>query len=237
MEIAERPSPNHDTRRLGDRIELVVLHYTAMADATSALDRLCDPTCEVSAHYLVCRDGKVTRIVDEGERAWHAGAGKWAGRDDVNSRSIGIELDNDGASPFPETQMEALEELLADIMERYDLEPRDVIGHSDMAPDRKSDPGRRFDWQRLAARGLSIWPEPSLPGDFMRNAAIFGYPVEHGETVILDAFRQRFRPDATGPRGPADDAMMAGLARHFAADVTARIARRVTSRPVSRSIE
>ena len=236
MDIAERPSPNHGERRGGQRVELVVLHYTAMPDAEAALSRMCDPDCEVSSHYLVARDGTVTRLVDEAQRAWHAGEGKWAGRDDVNSRSIGIELDNDGTSFFPEEQMAALETLLADILEHHRLEPKDVIAHSDMAPDRKCDPGRLFDWQRLAARGLSIWPEPSLPGDFMRNAAAFGYPVEHGETAILEAFRQRFRPEASGPIGPADLALMAGLARHHPADVTARIARRITSRPVSRNL-
>ena len=128
--------------------------------------------------------------------------------------------------------MAALEALLADILERHDLEPKDVIAHSDMSPDRKSDPGRLFDWKRLADNGLSVWPEPALPGDFLRNAESFGYPVEQGETVVLEAFRQRFRPDATGPIGPADRALMAGLARQYPADVTARIARRTTSRPM-----
>lgn len=236
MEIAERPSPNHGERRDGHRVELVVLHYTAMPDAEAALSRMCDPECEVSSHYLIGRDGAVTRLVPETHRAWHAGEGKWADLEDVNSRSIGIELDNDGASSFPEDQMAALETLLADILERHGLEPKDVIAHSDMAPARKSDPGRRFDWKRLAEKGLSIWPEPSLPGDFLRNAAAFGYPVEHGETVILEAFRQRFRPDATGPIGPADRALMSGLARHYPADVTARIARRITSRPITRPV-
>lgn len=236
MDIAERPSPNHGERRGGQRVELVVLHYTAMPDAEAALARMCDPDCEVSSHYLIGRDGAVTRLVDEALRAWHAGEGKWADLDDVNSRSIGIELDNDGASAFPEAQMAALEALLADILRRHGLEPKHVIAHSDMAPGRKSDPGRRFDWKRLADKGVSIWPEPSLPGDFLRNAAAFGYPVEHGETVILEAFRQRFRPDATGPIGPADQALMAGLARHYPADVTARIARRITSRPITRPL-
>lgn len=237
MEIAARPSPNHGDRRASDRVELVVLHYTAMPDAEAAIERLCDPDCEVSAHYLIAKDGAVTQLVDEAHRAWHAGTGKWADRDDVNSRSIGIELDNDGASAFPDAQMAALEDLLAGILERYHLEPKDVIAHSDMAPDRKSDPGRLFDWRRLAEKGLSVWPEPSLPGDFLRNAAAFGYPVEHGERVVLEAFRQRFRPDASGPIGPADRALMAGLARHYPADVTARIARRITSRPVTRPID
>ncbi|MBT8417323.1 MAG: N-acetylmuramoyl-L-alanine amidase [Silicimonas sp.] len=236
MKIAERPSPNHDERRDGNRVELVVLHYTAMDDAEAAMSRLCDPECEVSAHYLVGRDGQVTRMIDEDRRAWHAGEGKWADRADVNSRSIGVELDNDGQSAYPDAQMEALEALLADILERNGLEPKHVIAHSDMAPDRKSDPGRRFDWKRLADKGLSVWPEASMPGDFMRYAAAFGYPVEHGQMTILDAFRQRFRPEATGPIGPADEALMAGLARHYPADITARIARRTTSRPITRPI-
>lgn len=237
MKIADRPSPNHDDRRYSQRIELVVLHYTAMQDAEAAAERLCDAECEVSAHYLIDKEGAVIRLVDEAHRAWHAGHGKWAGRDDVNSRSIGIELDNDGESPFPEAQMVALEDLLADILERHGLEGKDVIAHSDMAPGRKFDPGRHFDWRRLAEKGLSVWPEPSLPGDFLRNASIFGYPVDMGESVILEAFRLRFRPDATGPKGPADEAMMAGLARHHPADVTARIARRITSRPITRPID
>lgn len=233
MEFIDRPSPNSDARRGGLAPSLVVLHYTAMDSAEAALERLCDPECEVSSHYLIGRDGAVFRLVDERRRAWHAGAGRWAGREDVNSRSIGIELDNDGMTAFPESQMAALEELLADILGRHALEPKAVIAHSDMAPDRKSDPGRRFDWQRLASKGLSVWPEAAMPRDFLREAAAFGYPVEMGEALVLEAFRQRFRPEATGPLDPADRSMMAGLARHFPADVTERIARRVPSRPLS----
>lgn len=232
MEVVERLSPNQGDRRFGDAISLVVLHYTAMADCEGAEARLCDPSCEVSAHYLIRRDGTLVTMVPEEKRAWHAGTGMWAGEEDVNSRSIGIELDNDGQSDFDEPLMATLEILLDDILVRHALEPKAVIGHSDMAPDRKADPGRRFDWRRLAEKGLSVWPDPALPGDFLRNAASFGYPVKYGEASVLDAFRQRFRPDASGPISPADRAMVAGLARQFPADVTARIARRVTSRPV-----
>lgn len=231
MEIIDRPSPNYGDRR-GWPVELVVLHYTAMADAEAALARLCDKEAEVSAHYLIAKDGTLYRLVDESNRAWHAGAGRWAGRDDVNARSIGIELDNDGTSPFVEALMTTLEALLADILDRHGLHPKAVIGHSDLAPDRKSDPGPRFDWARLADKRLSVWPEPSMRGDFMRDAAYFGYPVELGEAQILSAFRQRFRPYVAGPRDVADDAMMAGLARHYPADVTERIARRTPSRPI-----
>lgn len=231
MDIASCPSPNFGERK-GGAVSLIVLHYTAMPDAKSAMERLCDPEAEVSAHYLIATSGEITRLVEEDKRAWHAGAGSWAGVDDVNSRSIGIELDNDGESAFDEPLMEALEWLLGDLLERHKLHPRAVIGHSDLAPTRKSDPGRLFDWQRLAAKGLSVWPEPSLSRDFMRDAAYVGYPTEHGERCILDAFRQRFRPGASGPMSPADEAMMAGLARQHPADVTERIARRTPSRPL-----
>ena len=232
MEIVERASPNFADRPFGAKVELIVLHYTAMGVCEDALGRLCDPDAEVSAHYLIGRDGTLYRMVEEDKRAWHAGEGRWAGRDDVNSRSIGIELDNDGASPYDESLMTTLEALLADLLERHSLPPKSVIAHSDMAPGRKNDPGPFFDWQRLAAKELSVWPEPSLKGEFIKNAAYFGYPVEAGEAVVLSAFRQRFRPDATGPLNAADQALMAGLARQFPADVTERTARRVPSRPL-----
>jgi N-acetylmuramoyl-L-alanine amidase len=231
MDISSKPSPNFGERK-GSAVELIVLHYTAMPDAQAALERLCDPESEVSAHYLIAKSGEIARLVEEDQRAWHAGEGSWAGHDDVNSRSIGIELDNDGTSEFDEPLMASLEWLLADLLERHDLEPKAVIAHSDVAPARKYDPGRLFDWQRLAAKGLSVWPDPALSDDFLRNAAYVGYPTEHGEACILDAFRQRFRPAASGPLSPADKAMMAGLARQHPADVTERIARRTPSRPL-----
>ena len=231
MDITTLPSPNFGDRR-GGRVELVVLHYTAMESCEAAINTLCNPETEVSAHYVIARTGEITRLVEEDQRAWHAGAGRWAGREDVNSRSIGIEMDNDGFTPFEEPLMAALEELLGDILERHELSPKAVIGHADMAPDRKLDPGVLFDWHRLAVKGLSIWPEPALEGEFMRNDAYFGYPVECGEAAILQAFRNRFRPGATGPMTPADQAMIAGLARQFPADVTERTARRTPSRPM-----
>lgn len=232
MEVVERPSPNFGDRRNGGRIDLIVLHFTAMADAEAALTRLCDPEAEVSAHYLIAKDGTIHRVVDEAKRAWHAGQGCWAGHEDVNSRSIGIELDNDGTEPFADALMDSLEELLADILERHDLPAKAVIAHSDLAPGRKHDPGEKFDWQHLADVGLSVWPDPAPDGDFMKNAAYFGYPVETGQSAVLDAFRQRFRPGASGPLDVADRAMMAGLARQHPADVTERTARRIPSRPL-----
>ena len=232
MDITDRPSPNFGERKDGVGVELIVLHFTAMPDAEAALTRLCDPEAEVSSHYLIGRDGVLYRLVDEEKRAWHAGEGRWAGRADVNSRSIGIELDNDGTCAFDEPLMTTLEALLADLIERHELPAKAVIGHSDLSPGRKNDPGPNFDWARLAEKGLSVWPDPSLRGDFMKDAAYFGYPIEMGEACILSAFRQRFRPFSSGPRSVADDALMAGLARQYPADVTERIARRIPSRPL-----
>jgi N-acetylmuramoyl-L-alanine amidase len=209
------PSPNFGDRR-GRRIELVVIHYTAMPSAAEALARLCDPATEVSAHYLIDENGTRLSLVDEGMRAWHAGAGTWGGGGDVNSRSIGIELANPGDRPFPETQMQALEGLLADILKRHALPPQSVIGHSDMAPDRKRDPGPRFDWRRLALEGLSVWPRPVVAGDLLADLARFGYPGAAPE-VLLDAFRRRFRPWAKGPLDSVDAALAADLAGRYPA--------------------
>ncbi len=233
VELRECPSPSFGDRREGEAPSLVVLHYTAMESAEAALERLCDPEVEVSAHYLVAKDGTIYHLIDETKRAWHAGDGRWAGRPDINSRSIGIELDNDGESFFDDPLMEGLEALLAEILGRHELSPKAIIAHSDFAPDRKCDPGRLFDWRRLVAKGLSIWPEPALEGDFMRHAAVFGYPVELGDALVLEAFRQRFRPTASGPINTADRALMAGLARQYPADVTERYNRRTPSRPLS----
>ncbi len=214
--IRAHPSPNFGERRANQPVTLVVLHYTAMATCAEALARLCDPVAEVSAHYLIDTDGTALNLVDERQRAWHAGAGSWGGQGDVNSRSIGIEIANPGDRPFPEAQMQALGCLLAAILERHALPPRAVIGHSDMAPDRKGDPGNRFDWRRLALQGLSVWPIPAPPGDFAVDLARFGYPPA-APNVLLAAFRLRFRPWATGPLDDHDRALAAGLAR-FAVD-------------------
>ncbi len=198
----------------------MVLHFTAMTSCQAALERLCAPEHEVSAHYLIGRDGALYQLVEETRRAWHAGAGSWGGVEDVNSRSIGIELDNDGTSPFAAPLMTRLEALLPAILARWQIPPRGVIAHSDLAPTRKSDPGRRFDWRRLALQGLAVWPDPGPPrppdpAAFLASARRFGYPTEHGIAPVLDAFRQRFRPWACGPLSGADMAALADLAaRH-----------------------
>ncbi len=232
------PSPNFGERRGGARVELVVLHYTAMPSCGEALERLCDPLAEVSAHYLIDADGTVLSLVDEDLRAWHAGAGEWGGKGDINSRSIGIELANRGREPFAEPQMAALERLLAGVLERHGLGPEAVIAHSDMAPERKGDPGARFDWRRLALQGLSVWPEldltasppphPSPTGGeggalrdmagFLADLRAFGYP-DAAPGTLLTAFRLRFRPWATGLLDDMDRALAAGL-RRIAVDAT-----------------
>jgi len=213
LDICERLSPNRGARREAARPDLLVIHYTAMESAEAAIERLSDPAAEVSAHYVICERGGVTRLVPEAERAWHAGAGRWGDVCDVNSRSIGIELANLGSHPFPEPQMRSLEALMAGIMARWEIGPARVIGHSDMAPGRKSDPGPRFDWARLARAGLSVWPSAGTAGDFYADAARFGYPVgDVEEALVLEAFRLRFRPWATGPLAAADAALMADLA-------------------------
>ncbi|MGH1354134.1 MAG: N-acetylmuramoyl-L-alanine amidase [Thalassovita sp.] len=198
---------------------MVVLHYTAMDTAEAALERLCDPSIEVSAHYLISETGQIWQMVDEEKRAWHAGAGQWGAVTDVNSRSIGIELANIGDCPFPEPQMAALEFLLAGIQNRWDIPPERVIGHSDMAPERKQDPGPRFDWQRLARQGLAVWPNVSR-ADFIgqegwdaakiieigQSLRTFGYVMPDNEMAplhVYHAFCARFHCGGPESRGYA----------------------------------
>lgn len=212
------PSPNFGERRGGVRPSLIVLHYTAMATCAEARGRLCAAEHEVSAHWLISETGRAEALVDETYRAWHAGAGEWAGLSDINSHSIGIELANTGSQPFAEPQMEALQRVLVAAMARWTIPAHRVIAHSDMAPDRKSDPGARFDWQRLALLGLSVWPEvlAADPAEFTTHARAFGYP-DLPQDLLLRAFRLRFRPWAKGPLDAVDAGMAADLARRFPA--------------------
>ena len=205
---------NYGPRRDGRRPELVVLHYTAMTGGPErVVDVFRDPARAVSAHYVLGTDGAVIAMVPEDRRAWHAGAASWRGCTDVNSASIGVELCNDGASPFAARQMDALEALLADIMDRHRIPPAGVIGHSDCAPGRKIDPGPRFDWRRLARRGLAVLPRSGGNGedDFFCNIRRFGYTAHVGDDMLLAAFRLRFRPGVAGPLSDADRALAAGL--------------------------
>ena len=216
------PSPNFGPRRDGVLPDMVVLHYTAMESAAAACERLSCPDHEVSAHYLISEVGEVFSLVAEDMRAWHAGAGCWGAVTDVNSRSIGIELANTGFAPFPEPQMVALEKLLADIMQRWAIPPARIIGHSDMAPGRKIDPGARFDWKRLADAGLSIWPNetPEHIDDsrIVESLRRFGMTAECDVETLLAAFRLRFRPWAFGPVDQLDQAMATDLATRFPVD-------------------
>lgn len=212
----DRPSPNFGPRRDGLCPELVVIHYTAMDSAEAAIRVLSDPVREVSAHYLIAENGETTRLVQENMRAWHAGNGSWGGRGDVNSRSIGIELSNNGRTPFAAAQMAALETLLDGVLSRWNIPPKGVIAHADMAPERKIDPGPRFDWRRLSLAGLSVWPEQGSadPAGFEPAAQAFGYPDVAGD-LLLETFRMRFRPWARGPVDPVDAALAKDLATRF----------------------
>ena len=201
LAIIQRPSPNHDARTLP--VTMVVLHYTGMQDAESALARLCDPQAKVSAHYCIDEDGQITQLVDEARRAWHAGLSYWRGVRDVNAASIGIELVNPGHEfgyrPFPEAQIAALELLLADICARHSIAPDMVVGHSDVAPARKMDPGELFPWPRLAARGLAAaTPAIGAAPEGAEAATVqavnnYGYDISDLTKAII-AFQRRFRP-------------------------------------------
>ncbi len=211
-------SPNHGERKGAP--DMVLLHYTGMANAQVALERLCDPEAEVSAHYLVHEDGRIVHMVSEARRAWHAGQSFWAGESDINSRSIGIEIVNPGHEygyvDFPDAQIEAVTALCLDIIERHGIAPERVLAHSDVAPGRKIDPGERFPWARLAASGVGHWVEPApiVSGRFFQQGAI-GQPVEALQTMlalygygvdvngvydeqtasVVEAFQRHFRPE------------------------------------------
>ncbi|MCL6283214.1 N-acetylmuramoyl-L-alanine amidase [Ruegeria sp. 2012CJ41-6] len=205
MQPLWHPSPNFGPRRDGLTPRFVVIHYTAMTSAEAALKRLCLPEAEVSAHYLIGADGKVWQMVREEDRAWHAGAGEWRGLSDLNSRSVGIELDNTGATPFAQPQMVALEVLLRTILARWEIPPENVIGHSDMAPGRKIDPGPRFDWKRLERQGLAatcaldVDHSATTAEHFSILARSAGYTADIDDDTLLAAVRLRHRPYANGP--------------------------------------
>ena len=213
-----------------------MIHYTAMTSAQTAVHTLCNPRTEVSAHYLIAADGEVILLVPEDLRAWHAGAGTWGAVTDVNSRSIGIELANTGFAPFAAPQMDALTALLHGIKARWNIRPERVIGHSDMAPGRKIDPGVRFDWRRLAREGLSVWPSSSAyahssrqalqsAGDarFLASMRAFGYTATADADLLLQTLRMRFRARYDGPLDAVDLAIITDLANRFPVDVnTAR---------------
>ncbi|MEN3931308.1 N-acetylmuramoyl-L-alanine amidase [Microvirga sp. W0021] len=158
------PSPNHGERVGVSAPDLIILHYTGMPDAGEALQRLCNPVAEVSCHYFIFEDGRTLQLVPEARRAWHAGVSSWAGQKDINSRSIGIEIANPGHEgglpPFPEAQIKAVIALCRDIAQRWQIKPQDILGHSDIAPGRKVDPGELFPWEQLHREGIGHWVPP-----------------------------------------------------------------------------
>jgi N-acetylmuramoyl-L-alanine amidase len=201
--LIECPSPNFDERTLP--VSIVVIHYTGMQDGAQALRRLTDPEAKVSSHYLIAEDGQLVRLVEEGKRAWHAGKSYWRGITDINSASIGIELVNPGHEwgyrPFPEEQMAALVTLMMGIVPRYGITRGNIVGHSDIAPARKEDPGELFDWERLAKLRLALpRPEKYLTDPHWTDAGFllalerFGYDIADQEAVVR-AFQRRFRPE------------------------------------------
>lgn len=210
---AVRPSPNHGARAGGRRPDAIVLHYTGMRDGPSAVERLCDPAAEVSCHYVVGEDGAVLQLVPEARRAWHAGRGSWAGEDDLNSASVGVEIVNGGHGfglpPFPGAQIEAVAALCRDVMGRHGIAPARVLAHSDLAPDRKTDPGERFPWGRLAAAGVGLWVPPSDDPSTAEVAGVraaqeglarLGYGIapsgrhDAASRLVVAAFQRRHRP-------------------------------------------
>ena len=202
-EFIETPSPNFDERKLP--VSMIVLHYTGMPDAAQAIERLCDPEAKVSCHYLVTEDGQVLSMVPEEKRAWHAGRGHWRGITDVNSASVGIEIVNPGHEfgyrPFPDEQIEALIPLVSAIKERHNIGRGNIVGHSDVAPTRKQDPGEFFPWGQFARLRLAL-PRPTKnlldPGwsdaGFLLALERFGYDVTDGLAATV-AFQRRFRPE------------------------------------------
>ena len=192
---------------------MLILHYTGMRTAKEALERLCDPAAKVSAHYFIDEDGSLTRLVDEEKRAWHAGISSWRGRGDINGASIGIELVNPGHEfgyrRFPEPQMAALEKLAREILGRHPIQPRHVIGHSDVAPLRKQDPGELFDWPRLARAGIGFWADFTRETaakslglrEIQSSLAAIGYfcppsgAQDAATTAAILAFQRHFRPE------------------------------------------
>ncbi len=210
-------SPNFDNRPPGAGVKYLILHYTGMATGQAALDRLCDGRAKVSAHYLIEEDGRIFALVAEEKRAWHAGVSSWEGETDINGLSIGIELVNPGHDapgykgdyrPFPDLQVMSLTGLCQDILARHDIRPCHVLAHSDVAPDRKSDPGELFDWQGLADAGIGLWPSlkndpDGVPVDLaalQQKLADYGYGIDvtglmDPQTIsVVCAFQRHFRP-------------------------------------------
>ena len=222
MKIIKNPSPNFGPRSEGTNIEFIILHYTAMSTENS-LERLCDPVYEVSCHYLIDPSGICYQLVDDSKRAWHAGKSYWRGYVDLNSRSLGIELVNSGNENYPEAQMKSLIRLLKYLIGSFKLNPKNVLGHSDIAPSRKLDPGKWFNWKKLSANGVGLFPEVSTPIEcdkkiFLAQAERAGFNPNTYFEHILMTFRNRCRPNFTGEFDGYDCALMQKFADAFDID-------------------
>ncbi|MGE0665910.1 MAG: N-acetylmuramoyl-L-alanine amidase [Sphingomonadales bacterium] len=237
--ITDRQSPNFSARPPGFDIDLLILHYTGMGSCKDAIDRLCDPEAKVSSHYLIDEDGTVHQLVTEDKTAWHAGQSCWEGKIGMNQRSVGIELVNPGHEhgyrDFPEAQMTALEKLCQQVLSRHPIPRRQVLGHSDIAPMRKDDPGELFPWERLAKQGIGLWPQqtdmepvPAQIRDVQNALRSIGYciPVDGQDSpvyrAILKAFQRHWRPKKVD--GSADKAtrqMIAAVQVAIQADMAA----------------
>jgi N-acetylmuramoyl-L-alanine amidase len=215
VRLRDLPSPNHDERPAGTPVDTLILHYTGMRSGEEAIARLRDPAAKVSSHYVVEEDGAVLRLVPEHRRAFHAGVSHWRGNTLLNGRSIGIEIVNPGHEwgyrPFPALQMAAVCELCLAILARHPIPARNVVAHSDVAPDRKEDPGEMFDWQGLAANGVGLWPARDGPaaGDAPTLLGAIGYRTDLPPDVLIRAFQRHWRPERVD--GIADGGTLARL--------------------------
>jgi N-acetylmuramoyl-L-alanine amidase len=212
------PSPNFDARP-GEQVDFLVLHYTGMKSCAEAVARLRDPAAKVSSHYVVDEDGTVYALVGEENRAWHAGVSYWRGVRALNDRSVGIEIVNPGHEwgyrRFPEVQLWAVRDLCLGIRGRWPgIEARNVVGHSDIAPDRKQDPGELFPWAWLAAQGFGVWTdEMAAPGDFWSDLAALGYDMSLPERMVVTAFQRHFLPGHLTGEADAETAGKAAALR------------------------
>ena len=222
MEFIKYPSSNYGLRKADTEIEFIILHYTAMSTEKS-LERLCDPVHEVSCHYLIDPSGVCYQLVDDNKRAWHAGKSYWRGYHDLNSRSLGIELVNSGNEDYPEAQMKSLIKLLQHLIESLALNPKNILGHSDIAPARKLDPGKWFNWQKLSVNGVGFFPEVREPiacdkQVFLAEAKRAGFNPNANAEHVLKTFRNRCRPKFMGEFDGYDCALMQKFADAFDID-------------------
>lgn len=218
------PSPNHGTRKAGPdsmlpppRPSMIVLHYTGMESGVAALQLLTNPLSEVSCHYLIWEDGRIFQLVPEAARAWHAGKSQWKGETDINSHSIGIEIVNGGhrfgLPPYPDAQIAAVRALCLDLMQRYGMVGNRVLAHSDIAPDRKEDPGEHFPWSELAASGIGLWADQAPLADGPRyQTGDEGQPVRALQALLA---MLGFGIELTGVFDARTESVVKAFQRHF----------------------